>query len=146
MIVYRRRQRAQYIIAVRCSRHHPSASLPPSSERRAKRKPTCDDVVGGKVSQIRNSELKFIPELLIRNCGENFSLKNFYLLKLLRYTLEVFVKITSVVIPTTARRVVAPYGTMSELCREAKGSLPEGEETFGFFKEFFEFFELSRSD
>ena len=35
---------------------------------------------------------------------------------------------------------------MSELCRETKGSLPEGEETFGFFKEFFEFFELSRSD
>ena len=28
---------------------------------------------------------------------------------------------------------------------KAKGSLPEGEETFGFFKEFFEFFELSRS-
>ena len=26
---------------------------------------------------------------------------------------------------------------------KAKGSLPEGEETFGFFKEFFEFFELS---
>ena len=35
---------------------------------------------------------------------------------------------------------------MSELCRETKGSPPEGEETFGFFKEFFEFFELSRSD
>ena len=29
---------------------------------------------------------------------------------------------------------------------KTKGSLPEGEETFGFFKEFFEFFELSRSD
>ena len=29
---------------------------------------------------------------------------------------------------------------------KAKGSLPEGEETFGFFKEFFEFFKLSRSD
>ena len=26
---------------------------------------------------------------------------------------------------------------------KSKGSLPEGEETFGFFKEFFEFFELS---
>ena len=28
-------------------RHHPSASLPPSSGRRANRKPACDDVVGG---------------------------------------------------------------------------------------------------
>ena len=35
----RRRQRAQYIIVVRISRHHPSASLPPSSERRANRCP-----------------------------------------------------------------------------------------------------------
>ena len=64
----RRRQSVQYIIAVRNSRHHPSASLPPSSERRANRCP------------------KFA---------------------------------------------------------QTKGSLPEGEETFGFFKEFFEFFELS---
>ena len=43
----RRRQRAQYIIAVRSSRHNPSTSLPPSSGRREERKPTCDDVVGG---------------------------------------------------------------------------------------------------
>ena len=35
----RRRQRAQYIIAMQISRHHPSASLPPSSERRACRCP-----------------------------------------------------------------------------------------------------------
>ena len=66
----RRRQRAQYIIAVQISRHHPSASLPPSSERRANRKPTCDDVVGRKVrfANIKESFGFFIHRCTESNC------------------------------------------------------------------------------
>ena len=64
----RRRQRAQYIIAVRCSRHHPSATLPPSSERRANRKPTCDDTVGWKV---RFANIKESFGFFIHRCTES---------------------------------------------------------------------------
>ena len=66
----RRRQSAQCIVAVRSSRHHPSASLPPSSERRAKHKPTCDDVVGRKVrfANIKESFGFFIHRCTESNC------------------------------------------------------------------------------
>ena len=51
-------------------RHHPSASLTPSSERRANRKPTCDDVVDCKVrfANIKESFGFFIHRCTESNC------------------------------------------------------------------------------
>ena len=67
-----------------------------------------------------NSELKFIPELWIRNLGENFSLKKFYLFKIVAVHPRCICENYICGVPITARRVVAPYNTMFEIRRNQR--------------------------
>ena len=51
-------------------------------------------------------------------------MKNFYLFKIGAVHPLTIVQITTIAIPATARRVVAPYDTMPEICTKPKAPSP----------------------